>query len=56
MAEKYVFQGVHMVFDGEPATAWERDELRQSKMVFIGKNLDKARLQAGFEACLAVAA
>lgn len=53
MTEKYVFQGVHMVFDGEPAAAWAPDEPRQSKMIFIGKNLDKQLLQAGFHSCLA---
>jgi len=52
MDAKFVFQGVHMVFTGEPATAWGADEERQNRMVFIGKNLDKAFLQKSFEDCI----
>ena len=32
---------------------WEEDEIRSSKLVFIGKNLDAAALRAGFASCLA---
>merc|ERR1719198_1531522 len=42
--EKYVFQGVHMLFTGETMGPWGGDE-RVSRLVFIGKNLDKAALR-----------
>ena len=38
---KFVFQGVHEQINFGPADKeWHKDELRESKMVFIGKNLD----------------
>ena len=49
--ERFVFQGVHMLFDGRPDRPWA-NELRQNKMVFIGRNLDRAALEEGFRACL----
>ncbi|MCY3581648.1 MAG: GTP-binding protein, partial [Chloroflexi bacterium] len=50
--ERFVFQGVHMLFDGRPDRAWG-NEPRQNKMIFIGRNLDRAALENGFRACLA---
>jgi len=50
--ERYVFQGVHALFEGMPDRAWKADETRSSKLVFIGKDLDRAELQRDFEACL----
>jgi G3E family GTPase len=35
-----------------PDRAWKADETRSSKLVFIGKDLDRAELQRDFEACL----
>jgi hypothetical protein len=35
--DKFVFQGVHMLFDGDFVTPWKEDEKRISKFVFIGK-------------------
>ena len=49
--ERFVFQGVHMLFDGRPDRLWGT-ELRQNKMIFIGRNLDRAALEEGFRACL----
>jgi len=49
--ERFVFQGVHMLFDGRPHTPWG-DQKRSSDLVFIGKKLDRAALEAGFFACL----
>jgi G3E family GTPase len=51
-AERFVFQGVHMLFDGRPDRAWG-DLPRGNQLVFIGRNLDRAALEAGFRACLA---
>ena len=50
--EKFVFQGVHMIFDGEFEGEWAEDETRESKLVFIGKDLDHEAIKAGFAACL----
>ena len=49
--ERFVFQGVHMLFDGRPEQPWGHEK-RHSKMVFIGRNLDRAALEEGFRACL----
>jgi G3E family GTPase len=50
--ERFVFQGVHMLFDGRPDRTWKRDESRQNQLVFIGRALDRAKLSEGFRACL----
>src|SRR5881394_2359890 len=49
--KRVVFQGVQMMFDATPERFWEPDEKRQSQMVFIGKELDEAKIRAGFESC-----
>ncbi|GLK67203.1 CobW family GTP-binding protein [Hansschlegelia plantiphila] len=50
---RFVFQGVHMILDGDLQREWKPDETRRSKMVFIGKELDEPKLRQGFEACAA---
>jgi G3E family GTPase len=49
---RFVFQGVHMLFDGRPDRPW-REEERHNQLIFIGRNLDRARLKEGFHSCLA---
>jgi G3E family GTPase len=49
---RYVFQGVHMMFDGTPDRAWGEDETPKNELVFIGRNLDEGQLKSGFQACL----
>ncbi len=49
--QRFVFQGVHMLFDGRPDTAWAAGP-RRSQVVFIGKNLDRAALREGLTSCL----
>ena len=49
---RFVFQGVHMQFDGRPDRPWGA-EPRRNALVFIGRNLDRDRLNAAFRACLA---
>jgi G3E family GTPase len=49
---RYVFHGVHMVFDGQLGSAWGNAE-RANRLVFIGKNLDRGELDAGFASCVA---
>ena len=51
-ARRYVFHGVHMIFDGRPERAWG-DDPRINRLVFIGRNLDRQELEAGFESCVA---
>ncbi len=50
--ERYVFQGVHMLMDGAPMGSWP-DQSRQSRIVFIGRDLDKMGLEEGFAGCRA---
>ena len=50
---RYVFHGVHMMFDGQLERPWSADAIRQNTLVFIGRNLDRAELEAGFESCVA---
>ncbi len=49
---RYVFQGVHMLFEGKPERPWKEGEERKSQLVFIGRNLDREALNAGFRRCL----
>ncbi|PON12130.1 hypothetical protein C2W62_41230 [Candidatus Entotheonella serta] len=48
---RYVFQGVHMLFDGRPDRPWQ-DAERYNHLIFIGRNLDRAALTGGFQSCL----
>jgi G3E family GTPase len=50
--ERYVVQGVHMIIEGNHQRPWKEAEPRESRLVFIGRDLDTAALKAGFEACL----
>ncbi|CAA2980946.1 Hypothetical predicted protein [Olea europaea subsp. europaea] len=52
MNERFVFQGVHDIFQGSPDRLWRPEEPRINKIVFIGKNLDKEEIEKGFNACL----
>jgi len=51
-SDKYVYQGVHMLFTGETLGPWGVDEPRINRLVFIGKNLDKESLTKSFESCI----
>jgi G3E family GTPase len=50
---RFVFQGVHMMLDGEPQREWRTDEKRDSKVVFIGRDLKEEDIRKGFLACAA---
>jgi G3E family GTPase len=50
---RLVFQAVHMLLEGDSQRPWRADEVRSSRLVFIGRRLDAAALQAAFEACAA---
>jgi G3E family GTPase len=49
---RFVFQGVHMLFDGRPDRPWKPNETPKNELVFIGRNLDEAQLKQDFRACL----
>ena len=56
MEQKFVFQGVHMLFGGdfsEEIGLWKEGEDRECRFVFIGRNLDHAGLQKGLMECMA---
>eukprot|EP00801_Mesodinium_rubrum_P004252 Mrub_04254.p1 GENE.Mrub_04254~~Mrub_04254.p1 ORF type:complete len:415 (+),score=115.62 Mrub_04254:22-1245(+) len=54
MKKKFVFQGVHMIFSGgfSDDVEYKDNEERESRFVFIGRNLDKNMLIKGFEECV----
>ena len=52
-ANRFVFQGVHMTFEGKSDRPWKDETERKSQLVFIGRNLDREALNAGFRRCLA---
>lgn len=51
--KRFVFQGVHMILDGDLQRDWKPDEKRVSRIVFIGRNLNEDALRSGFQACYA---
>lgn len=55
MEKKFVFQGVHMIFNGgfSDDISWHEDEKRTCRFCFIGRNLDKKALVDGFMECKA---
>ena len=50
-SKQFVFQGVHTIFDGRLGRPWRRDEARESRVVFIGRGLDREALEAGLLSC-----
>ncbi len=51
--KRFVFQGVHMILDGDVQREWRPDEPRVSRAVFIGRNLDREKIRQGFFATAA---
>ena len=51
--QRFVFQGVHMMLDGDHQREWRTDEKRESRIVFIGRNLPEEKIRKGFESCVA---
>ena len=50
--DRYVFQGVHMMLEGDHQRKWKPDEVRQSRVVFIGRELPEDAIREGFERCI----
>jgi len=56
MDQKFVFQGVHMLFGGgfsSEVAPWKEGEARECRFVFIGRDLDHEDLQSGLMECRA---
>jgi len=51
--KRFVFQGVHMMLDGDSQREWKPEEKRESKVVFIGRDLQEDDIRKGFLACAA---
>ncbi|WP_034991500.1 CobW family GTP-binding protein [Beijerinckia mobilis] len=51
--KRFVFQGVHMILDGNLQRDWKPGEKRVSRIVFIGRHLKEAEIRQGFLACAA---
>ncbi len=49
--KRFVFQGVHMILDGDSQREWKPGERRESKVVFIGRNLKEDELRQGVQSC-----
>jgi G3E family GTPase len=51
-SRQFYFHSVHMILEGYPGKRWEKDQTRQSKIVFIGRNLDSKRIASEFASCI----
>jgi G3E family GTPase len=51
--KRFVFQGVHMILDGDLQRDWKPDEKRISRIVFIGRDLKENEIRDAFLACAA---
>ena len=51
--KRFVFQGVHMMLDGDVQREWKPGEKRTSRVVFIGRDLPEDRIRSEFMACVA---
>ncbi|HET9147885.1 MAG TPA: GTP-binding protein [Acetobacteraceae bacterium] len=50
---RFAFQAVHMMADGDFIGPWKEGEKPTSRIVFIGRDLNRPQLRRGFEACVA---
>ncbi len=50
--DRFVFQGVHMILDGDHQRPWQDGEKRESRIVFIGRNLPEQKIRDGFAGCV----
>ncbi len=48
---RFVFNGVHMMMDTELTGLWADDDTRESRLVFIGRNLDREDMLQGLQLC-----
>ena len=50
---RYTLQAVHETWELERGRPWGEEEVAESRLVFIGRNLDEATLRAMLLACVA---
>jgi G3E family GTPase len=50
---RFAFQAVHMIADGDFVAPWKPTDTRTSRLVFIGRDLNRPQLRRGFESCAA---
>ncbi|MDB5633151.1 MAG: cobalamin biosynthesis protein CobW, partial [Tardiphaga sp.] len=50
--DRYVFQGVHMMLEGDHQRPWKDGEKRESRLVFIGRELPEQAIRDGFANCI----
>jgi G3E family GTPase len=50
--DRYVFQGVHMMLKGDHQRKWKDGEKRESRLVFIGRELPEQKIRDGFAQCI----
>jgi G3E family GTPase len=48
---RFAFQAVHMIADGDFIGPWREGDDRRSRIVFIGRDLNRPMLRRGFEGC-----
>ena len=51
--KRFAFQGVHMMLDGDHQRDWRDGEKRESRIVFIGRELPENMIRQGFAECVA---
>ena len=51
--QRFVFQGVHMILDGDHQRPWQPGEKRESRIIFIGRKLPEDKIREGFAGCVA---
>jgi G3E family GTPase len=48
---RFALQAVHMIAYGDSIGRWKAGDPRQSRIVFIGRDLNRPQSRRGFEAC-----
>jgi len=51
--ERFAFQAVHMMADGDYIGKGKEGDSKESRIVFIGRDLNRPQLRRGFESCRA---
>jgi len=51
--KRFALQGVHMMLDGDHQRDWRESEKRESRIIFIGRELPENMIRKGFEECAA---
>jgi G3E family GTPase len=52
-SRRYAVQGVHMIVEGDHQRCWKEGEPRESRLVFIGRQLDRENIAEGLDGCRA---